>query len=115
MKRIFISDRECGEDLKEMISWCAKNELEIKVYNESVLRNIPQDFDLYLIHLSETTEEALENLRKEQPWCKIVGIRGASRLPEEIRKCLDLNYYLITGNYMNHILNVAGIETINKD
>ena len=64
-----------------------------KVYLETLQtksEKIPKDFDVYIIHLSQTSEEAIENLRKnnEHAWIYVMS-GGFSHLPERIKKTVN--------------------------
>lgn len=79
--KLFILDEECGEDLKfgmQFISERLNYNLEINLSDEEKLLNFPKDYDGYLVHFSQTSEEALISLRIKQPWCKIFVMSGAS-------------------------------------
>ena len=85
-KRIFILDshsgfdgvglgliqtaRDMGMELnKDLELMCCEDENKYQ-------RELPKDFDVYLIHPSDTSEEALIDLRKEQPWSHVFCITG---------------------------------------
>ena len=94
--KFFILDSKAGEALEGMIRNAAeelKYEVRTKLSTEPELPRLPRDYDGYLIHLSNTSEEAVRELREEQPWSKIFGIFGGgiSINPEY----LDSTYYII--------------------
>jgi len=97
--RFFILDSKVGEALEGMIRIAAE-ELEYnvrtKLSTEPELARLPRDYDGYLIHLSNTSEEALRELREEQPWSRIFGISGAG---------IDINL-----KYLDTIYYIMGLE-----
>jgi hypothetical protein len=78
--RIFILDSKAGKTLVDMIEGAAEElqcEVEITLSTEPKRLTLPRDYDGYLIHLSDTSEGAIRNLREGQSWSKIFGISGS--------------------------------------
>lgn len=91
--RLFILDRQLGGNWKNLFEATAKyskKDVEIVLSREGRLEHIPKDFDAYFLHLSETSEEAIKELREEQPWSWIYCRTGAPwRIPSSLRKIFD--------------------------
>ena len=73
-KRILILEPK-EEYLDKIINFLVdnigKDKLEIETLRQFSYIHFPRDYDIYLIHLNYTSEESVEELREEQPWCKI--------------------------------------------
>lgn len=75
----------------------------INLYQPSS-REIPKDYDIYILHLSEISLNDLKELRKKQPWSWIYGHSGGSHsklldeqkfLMEELDSLLDGRYHVL--------------------
>jgi hypothetical protein len=85
-KKVFILDSHCGVDgVGLALIQTARNmgmelgkdlEMRCSEDKDKYRRELPKDYDIYLIHPSDTSEEALIDLRREQPWSNIVCISG---------------------------------------
>lgn len=77
--KFFILDSICGDALEDEINVAATElgyGVRIDRSTDCNVTTLPRDYDGYLIHLSDTSEEAVSELRKEQPWSKIFGVSG---------------------------------------
>lgn len=95
--KFYILDSKTGNSLEKMITIIAKKldmPIQIDTSNDSHVDYLPRDYDGYLLHLSNTSEEAIQNLKEQQPESKIYGITGCG-----IRFKLPLldNTYSIVG------------------
>ena len=115
MKRVFILGKQYLLDSVNAALYVItkRGALEIvtstsyKEYRES----LPKNYDLYLIHLQHTSEEALKELKQEQPWSKVIGaaalapndelasmtmVRGAGEHPKS-------DFYLRYQGHLNYL------------
>ena len=77
--KFLILDSKAGKYLEEMFDMAVEDldtPVKITLAPPRKLAHLPKGYDGYLIHLSDTSEEAIEELRKAQHWCKIFGIFG---------------------------------------
>lgn len=101
--RVFVLDSKCGRNVHgPSLGWAAEalgkrvgKDIEIRISEERMMVNLPRDYDLYLLHLSNTTEQAILDLREDQPWSRIDGVTGATDLPEQLRSAVDRIHYII--------------------
>lgn len=66
--------------------------IEMRLCKDSYLTEIPSDYDIYLLHLKDTTLEAIAELREREPKSKIIAVTGVAefmQLPEELEKTID--------------------------
>jgi hypothetical protein len=96
-KRIFILESEGGpKAIEETLMHFSGEKLEFKTSNSKIdyKRNLPRDYDLYLIHLSHTDIGAVNHLKELQPWSKIFARPqgGDTPLPYEIQKDVEGKY-----------------------
>lgn len=101
--KIFILENELGKELDWHINSIAKKfkyKIKTKFSTEEKLLHLPKDYDSYILHLSNTTEESIRKLRKEQPWCKIFGMTGGDR----IENLLDRTFYILDDIEVKYIL-----------
>ncbi|HLC46953.1 MAG TPA: hypothetical protein VJI75_04410 [Candidatus Nanoarchaeia archaeon] len=89
---VYILNSREPYDLKERVLLAAKAsgiEISCRFSSESMDQSgnlllnggfceLPSGHDLYLLHVSDVTERAVERLKEKQPWCRIVGISGAA-------------------------------------
>jgi hypothetical protein len=82
LEKIFICDH--GKDqivMKMLLGEHAKSlgiKVEVEWTNEKQVRNIPEGYDIYLLHLEdiEYSNDILK-LKRKQPWSYIIGFSGA--------------------------------------
>jgi hypothetical protein len=67
-------------------------ETRFKVSKQKGLRDIPRGYDSYLIHLSDTEQESIEELKERQPWSKIYGLNGGGQ-STIYQACFDAVYH----------------------
>ena len=89
-RKVFILDTKSADALllglnlkllrfnKEYKGEKIKVDIKLKRYS---CGHLPLDYDIYIIHPSDTDEEAIKELRKEQPWCRIYARTGHTSLP----------------------------------
>ncbi len=61
-------------------------EINIQFQYNNLSPHLPKGYDGYVLHLSQTTEEEIIELRESQPWSKIFGISGAISEPHPANK-----------------------------
>ncbi len=86
---------------------CANEKnITLRLYcsDERNLLVLPEGYDGYLIHLSQVEDRAIEKIKSSQPWSKIYGTSGASRLPDELIQIVDRIYYVFTFNDIDTML-----------
>ena len=74
-KRIFILESEIIDNIiKEDLERFAENG-EIEVTTSTLVsefkRHLPKNYDLYMLHAGRTEIDAIQELKREQPWSKI--------------------------------------------
>jgi len=97
MKRVFLLDsrRERLKALNALIA-SALHQLDLKRGRDIqidigsdflvVRENLPADYDLYLLHPRDTSEEAVQRIKETQEWSSIMALGGGwneSYVPEE--------------------------------
>ena len=93
--------------------WIESGELEFVFSRDKAFRHLPEGYDVYILHLSDTSEEAITELRKDQPWSWIYGISGAvTSEPEKITESLEDNLDKIYDE--EDMLDESKIESIFK-
>lgn len=102
--RFYILDDKLGEEYKLHLDESKKKMgIEATIHCGKIpFKRLPRDYDGYYLHLSNTTEQEIESLREDQPWCKIftrTGFHGHSMLKE-----VDGEYYLKNTHYLNDML-----------
>ena len=112
MKRMLILDTGNGDDYCEYVRGIIddndlSDKLEVVQYHESCNLHLPRGFDLYLIHFSETSIEAIQELKEIQPWCNISIVTGAIMSKP---KFVDNMRYVLLGNDIKFILAEIGIN-----
>lgn len=98
--KFFILDSTCGKAIENIIRDTATElgyKVRIDLSTNFEVTRLPRDYDGYLIHLSNTSEEAIMELREEQPWSKIFGLSGESiwQALSILQKDLDGLYRII--------------------
>jgi len=109
----FILEAELDDSLRESLLGHAElKKIKAKVVcsGEDFLHVLPEGHDGYILHLSQTNERAIHNLREAQPWGKIYGISGASPMPEKLVQLVDKTYYIIKPEYFDIILEETSLK-----
>jgi|TARA_Y100000296_G_C5070248_1_gene204534 hypothetical protein len=92
-KKIFILDSLAGEGLATAFILEAQGmnvPVNVQVSTQTHLKKLPRDYDVYIIHYSDTDMESIREIREKQPWSYIVGVFGGSDiLSENERKLFD--------------------------
>jgi len=108
LKRIFILESEgVPEEIKKNLKlWEKEGSLEFKssISKTEYKRHIPEGYDLYLLHISNTEEDAIKELRERQPWSKIlIRDHGRQQLSFSIESLIDGKY---NTNHYDHYRNI---------
>jgi hypothetical protein len=112
-KRIFILEtREFPEKIKEDLKlYGYERELSFRssISKSSFRKNLPEDFDLYLLHISNTDEEAIEELRRKQSWSKIfIRTSMDAEIPFTLKGIVDGKYDISNIQYCEKVLGSVG-------
>ncbi|MBI3334464.1 hypothetical protein HYZ97_03170, partial [Candidatus Pacearchaeota archaeon] len=76
IKRIFVLDNKTIAEeviVPTIQSIEVKPNLEVTYCYDRKKFNFPPNYDAYLIHVSHTSPQALEDLKKAQPWSIVIG------------------------------------------
>ncbi|MCL5795731.1 MAG: hypothetical protein M1338_05265 [Patescibacteria group bacterium] len=122
MKKVFILDLKDnnGELIYDTITnWIVEHglakELSATWHHETCHLHLPESFDLYIVHVSDTSLEAMEEIKRLQPWCKVVGITGGVSLSNR-PAFVDGWYWDVTEPILINILEKIDIHIkINYD
>jgi hypothetical protein len=96
MKVLMLDHKEFAGDVAEMIYERLRQEIpsiEIRLEKEYMPKKISANYDCYLLHLSSTDVDSIEDLRKENPSALIIGISNnccvVPETPEILEGTLD--------------------------
>jgi hypothetical protein len=69
-------------------------DVDIDFSQEPTLK-LPRDYDIYVLHASDTTEEAIAELKREQPWSMLFGLLGGTDYDRRLidSKLLDRHFF----------------------
>lgn len=111
---------EPDKKTKQIIS-LIRGGLKVHVHLEDKARfdrHLPQGYDGYWLHYSQTSLEAIEELKKEQPWSPIIVSYRGFDVPDELDKFENKrNIDVIHDNHlvvMWHLLNDVAIGYVSK-
>lgn len=84
-RKLFVLGVGCmgmfADDIKFLIGdYCEKSgdKIRVDIYIEKGLEKLPEDYDIYLLHLRDIDNlDQLEIIKQEQPWSKIFAVSGA--------------------------------------
>ncbi len=112
MKSILILDNLNAECLKAALLAAADKygldrEINIDISRDSCLRHLPINYDLYLLHFSNTTIEAINELKEMQLWSIVIVISGAVF---DRPTSIDRIYYILNENDYINILERMGLQ-----
>jgi len=121
MKRIFVLDSHPNKEIHEtsFIVACHKQgltlgkDLEVVISEEpaSFLKHLPEGYDCYVLHPSDTSEEAITELRERQPGCSVVALRGgAFELGIQNRQTYDVIYPLFGSRECESIITALTLN-----
>jgi len=117
-KKILIVNAVNGELMKEILESEHTN-LEVSCRDYSKRPSVARGYEGYIIHLSETTPNELQDLRNEQQWSWIFGEtgQGTKNIVPEVRSCLDGIEYVITKNTLDWIANkvIGGYREVKEE
>lgn len=95
----FILDSKSSkvDKSEELLDWAIRTtakesglDVKIDFSRESGIESLPRDYDGYLIHLSDVSEEAINELKNDQPWSKIFGILGFVEVNYIVKKTKEI-------------------------
>jgi hypothetical protein len=120
-KALILENLMLAEDIGYLLEDEAKEKYKIKIKTDispNFKTRIPQDYDIYFLHLSQINLRDLEDLRKEQPWSYILGMSGGGKQITndfEIKKfCDSLSYIMNKNAIITAIENAIQKRTPNK-
>ena len=118
LKKVFILDGPAESMEKIIRNHYEEGNLEIRSSDSDTefRRHLPETYDLYLLHLSNTKEEAIRELKEMQPWCKIF-VRDSMRqeLPPLLVPLIDGRYSLRADNFYEIALKSIGMQIKTKE
>jgi len=106
--KFYILDSRVGDLMAETLYFRAKERnipIEINCSMEYKVSSLPRNFDAYLLHLSNTFDRDIENLREEQPWSKVFGISGDLTKAKTSVGYLDRIFYVVGERDLDDILD----------
>jgi len=107
-KKVFVLDSQgVGKIIEDIYSVAKTLELEIKVRSseEEQCRNLPKDFDYYILHISNIDEADLKRLKEKQSFSYFFGITGCGdELPNDLSNLFDDVYSSINKRDLEIIL-----------
>lgn len=111
--KFFILDSKTGDILERIVNYAAKDlklNVQIKTSMQPYMDELPRDYEGYLLHLSNISEEAIENLKEKQPLSRVYGITGCGI--RFVLPILDNTFYVVTSAHAKQMLEE--ILEINK-
>lgn len=95
-KVLMLDHKEYAQDVATSIYRRLRQEIpdiEMRLERDCMPERIPPDYDYYLVHLSSTDVDRLEELREENPSAFIIGMSDMCcvepEMPEILEKVLD--------------------------
>ena len=105
--KFYYLDVRLGYKIIELMEHKAKElgyDIQFKLQTKPI-QEIPKDYDAYLIHISDCSKQMVQELRKENPWCKIYGVFRGGGIEDGYG--FDADYGILTGYSIEQILTNA--------
>ncbi len=115
-KVFILESKGVPEEIKKnLIQWVKEDHLEFEssISKTDYKKHLPTGYDLYLLHLSNIEETAIEELREKQPLSKIlVRDHGGATFSHSIESVIDGKYNTNHYNHYQNILTKMGIKIL---
>jgi hypothetical protein len=88
----------------------------LETSEQSYRRHLPEGYDLYLLHPLHTEEEAIKEIRRNQPWSKIfVRPNIGEEIPSSMKSFVDGDYNLNNHDFYRVVLESIGLRVRSLD